>query len=116
MNVRVVFVDILLGLAVVLVLASTVGLLLMRDVYQRIHFLTPIALLAPIAVGLAILVQAGWSNRTAVTWLTVLFMAIAGPYLAHATMRAARIREKGDWRLRRDRRAAARAGSREDRS
>jgi multisubunit Na+/H+ antiporter MnhG subunit len=116
MNVRVVVVDILLGLAVVIVLASTVGLLLMRDVYQRIHFLTPIALLAPIVVGLAMLVQAGWSAKTAITWLTVLFLAIAGPYLAHATMRAARIREKGDWRPGHDRRAGARAGSREDRS
>ena len=26
------------------------------------------------------------------------FMVIAGPYLSHATMRAIRVREKGDWR------------------
>jgi hypothetical protein len=26
-------------------------------------------------------------------------MVIAGPYLSHATIRAFRVREKGDWRL-----------------
>jgi hypothetical protein len=30
-----------------------------------------------------------------------LFLIVAGPFLTHATIRAARIRETGDWRLRR---------------
>ena len=32
------------------------------------------------------------------TFLALLFMIIAGPFLSHATMRAIRVREKGDWR------------------
>jgi uracil-DNA glycosylase len=32
------------------------------------------------------------------TCLALFAMVIAGPYLSHATMRAIRIREKGDWR------------------
>jgi len=56
------------------------------------------ALVAPLAVGLAVLVQSGATIVTAQTWLTLLFVVIAGPVLAHATIRAARIREKGDWR------------------
>lgn len=111
MTVQAVAVDVLLGLAVAVVLAAAVGLLVMRDVYQKIHYLTPISLVAPVVVGLAILVQAGWSARSAITWLTVLFLAVAGPYLTHATIRAARIREKGDWRPGHGRRAGARAGS-----
>ena len=90
--------DVLLGLAVALVLGSSVGVLVMRDVYQKIHFVTPAALVAPLAVGLAVLVQSGATIVTAQTWLTLLFVVIAGPVLAHATIRAARIREKGDWR------------------
>jgi hypothetical protein len=31
--------------------------------------------------------------------LTLLLMGIAGPYLSHATARAIRIRDTGDWRL-----------------
>jgi multisubunit Na+/H+ antiporter MnhG subunit len=91
-------VDILLGLAVLIVLGSSVGILVMRDVYQKLHFVTPAALVAPLLVGVAIGIQAGWSSRTAQTWLALLCVVIAGPVLAHATVRAARIRETGDWR------------------
>jgi multisubunit Na+/H+ antiporter MnhG subunit len=90
--------DALLALAVLIVLASSVGILVMRDVYQKLHFVTPAALVAPILVGLAILVQSGWSARSAQTSLTLLLIVVAGPFLAHATIRAARIRETGDWR------------------
>jgi multisubunit Na+/H+ antiporter MnhG subunit len=95
---RTVGADLLLGLAIALVLGSSVGVLVMRDVYQKIHFVTPAALVAPLVVGLAVLVQSGIDIVTAQTWLVLLFVAIAGPVLAHATIRAARIRDKGDWR------------------
>jgi multisubunit Na+/H+ antiporter MnhG subunit len=90
--------DVLLTLAVVLVLASSVGILVMRDTYQKLHFLTPLALIAPLVVGLAVLVRSGWSENSSETWLALLFVVIGGPFLTHATIRAARIREKGDWR------------------
>ena len=90
--------DVLLGLAVVLVLASSAGILVMRDTYQKLHFLTPLALIAPLLVGLAVLVRSGWSENSSETWLALLFVVIGGPFLTHATIRAARIREKGDWR------------------
>ena len=90
--------DVLLGLAVVLVLASSVGILVMRDPYQKLHFLTPLALIAPLTVGLAVLVRSGWSENSSETWLALLFVVIGSPFLTHATIRAARIREKGDWR------------------
>jgi multisubunit Na+/H+ antiporter MnhG subunit len=95
---RDVLADVLLGLAVAIVLASTVGLLVMRDVYQKLHFVTPIALVAPLIVGLAVLAQSGFTENTAETWLALVFVVIAAPFLSHATIRAARIREKGDWR------------------
>jgi multisubunit Na+/H+ antiporter MnhG subunit len=89
---------IFLALAVLLVLASCVGLLVMRDVYQRLHYVTPLALVAPLLVGLAVLAQSGWSENSSLTWLALLFVIIAGPYLSHATIRAAQIRQTGDWR------------------
>jgi monovalent cation/proton antiporter MnhG/PhaG subunit len=93
-----VVVDALLALAVLVVLGSSVGILVMRDVYQKLHFVTPAALVAPVLVGIAILINSGWSSETGQTWMAVLFVAIAGPVLSHATIRAARIRETGDWR------------------
>jgi multisubunit Na+/H+ antiporter MnhG subunit len=91
-------VDVLLALAVAIVLASSVGLLVMRDVYQKAHYLTPAGLVAPVVVGVAVLVQSGLTLDTAETGLALLFVLICSPFLTHATIRAARIRETGDWR------------------
>ena len=90
--------DVLLGLAVALVLASSAGILVMRDTYQKLHYLTPLALIAPLIVGLAVLVRSGWSENSSETWLALLCVVIGGAFLTHATIRAARIRDKGDWR------------------
>ena len=90
--------DVLLGLAVVTVAGAALGVLLMRDAYQKLHFVTPAALVAPVLVALAVLVQMGLQENTGETCLALFFMVIAGPYLSHATMRALRIRERGDWR------------------
>ena len=60
--------------------------------------LTPAALVAPVLVAVAVFVQEGLDENTGETMLTLMFLVIAGPFLTHATIRAARIREKGDWR------------------
>ena len=91
--------DVLLGLAVLAVASASLGVLLMRDAYDKLHFVTPAALIAPVLVALAVLVQMGLYENTGETCLALLVMVIAGPYLSHATMRAIRVREKGDWRL-----------------
>lgn len=98
MSVREILADVLLALAVATVLASSIGILVMRDVYQKLHYVTPAALVAPVMVGLAVLARSGLTEDTAETWLALIFIVIAGPFLTHATIRAARIREKGDWR------------------
>ena len=98
MNAPEIIADILLGLAAALVLASSVGILVMRDAYQKLHYVTPVAVIAPVIVGLAVLVRSGWSENSLETWLALVFVLIGGPFLTHATIRAARIREKGDWR------------------
>ncbi|HLI40534.1 MAG TPA: monovalent cation/H(+) antiporter subunit G [Streptosporangiaceae bacterium] len=93
--------DVLLGMAVLVVAGASLGVLLMRDAYQKLHFVTPAALAAPALVALAVLVQAGWYENTGETFLALVIMAAAGPFVSHATVRAIRIREKGDWRLQR---------------
>ena len=98
MTARDVGADVLLGLAVLIVAGASLGVLLMRDAYQKLHFVTPAALVAPVLVALAVLVQMGLQENSGETCLALFFMAIAGPYLSHATMRAIRVREKGDWR------------------
>jgi multicomponent Na+:H+ antiporter subunit G len=91
--------DVLLGLAVLVVLTSALGVLVMPDPYQKLHFVSPAALVAPALVALAVLVRAGLDENSGETCVALLLMAVAGPYLSHATVRAIRIRERGDWRL-----------------
>lgn len=88
----------LLGLAVLVVAGAGLGILLMRDAYSKLHFVTPAALVAPVLVTLALLVRNGLTENTGETCLALVFLVIAGPYLSHATVRAIRVREKGDWR------------------
>lgn len=91
-------IGILLGAAVLVVLASVAGMLAMRDVYQRVHYVTPIAVVAPLLVAIAVTVREGWDQNTGGTWLAIGFVILVSPVLSHATLRAARIRERGDWR------------------
>ena len=95
MSAREVIADVLLTLAACTVLASSVGILVMRNVYQKLHYVTPAAIVAPLLTGLAILVQSGFTENSAETWLALAFVMTGGPFLSHATIRAARIRETG---------------------
>jgi multisubunit Na+/H+ antiporter MnhG subunit len=95
---RDVTVDVLLALAVVITAAASIGVLVMRDAFEKVHYVTPVSVVAPVLVALAVLVRSGLSNRSAVAWLTVLLLVLASPILSHATLRAARIRTQGDWR------------------
>ena len=81
------------------VASAALGVLLMPDAYQKLHFVTPAVLVAPVPVALAALVQTGLDENTGETWLAVAFLVVAGPYLLHATVRALRIREHGDWKI-----------------
>ncbi|MGE5137022.1 MAG: monovalent cation/H(+) antiporter subunit G [Gemmatimonadota bacterium] len=90
--------DVFLGLAAAIVVLSSVGVLVMRDTYQKLHFVGPAALVSPVLVTLAVWLHVGNTATTLEAMLTLLFVVMTGPFLTHATIRAARIRETGDWR------------------
>lgn len=90
--------DVLLALAAATVVASAIGMLVVRDPYARVHYVTPAAVVAPVLVALAVFVAQGLDQNTGETVVALVFMVIAAPFLSHATMRAIRVREEGDWR------------------
>ncbi len=96
--IRDVVTDMLLALAVLTVAASAIGLAVMPDAYSRLHYVTPAAVVAPVLVALAIFVAEGLDENTGETVLALVFMIVAAPFLSHATIRAIRVREAGDWR------------------
>jgi monovalent cation/proton antiporter MnhG/PhaG subunit len=91
----------LLGLGVALELLSTMGVALMRDVYDRLHYVAPSALGAVLIVA-AIWVREGPSTIALEGTLLAAFLLVSSPALAHGTARAARISELGDWRVQRE--------------
>ena len=102
--------DVLLALAVLVVAASAVGVAAMKDASARLHFVTPAAVVAPLLVALAVFVRQGLDENTGETLVALFFLMAAGPYLSHATIRAIRVREHGDWRLRQEKQEKEGAG------
>jgi multicomponent Na+:H+ antiporter subunit G len=76
---------------------AVLGLVVMRDVYDRLHYVGLIGFGA-LLVGISILIREGFSligNKAA---LTGALLAVLSPVLVHATARSLRVREQGDWR------------------
>jgi multisubunit Na+/H+ antiporter MnhG subunit len=96
--IREVISDTLLVLAVLTVAASAVGVAVSQNAYARLHYVTPAAVVAPVLVALAVFVTEGLDQNTGETVLGLVFLVAAAPFLSHATIRAARIREQGNWR------------------
>jgi multisubunit Na+/H+ antiporter MnhG subunit len=101
MSPREVVVVVLLALSVLLALFSALGVILSGSVFMRLHFMTPAAVIAPLLVGLAVIVRETFNIRGLQTIGAVLAMVTLGPILSHATARAARVRSRGDWPLER---------------
>lgn len=78
---------VLLGAGVLVAVASAIGALVVRDVLDRLHFLSPVTSLAAPLVGIAMAVENGWSLATAGILFTVFLLALSGPVLGSATGR-----------------------------
>lgn len=86
----------LLAVAVVVQLLSVLGIVVARDVYDRLHFAGPASIFTPILIAIAVAIDFGPVSQAGIkSALTALIIAGFGPVLAHATARAARIRERG---------------------
>jgi multisubunit Na+/H+ antiporter MnhG subunit len=96
--IREVVADILLALAALVVVAAALGVAVMPNASARLHYVTPAAVVAPVLAALAVFVTEGLDENTGETVVALVFMIAAAPFLSHATMRAIRVRETGDWR------------------
>jgi monovalent cation/proton antiporter MnhG/PhaG subunit len=89
----------LLALGVAVTWLSCLGVLLMRDPYDRLHYTAPASVLAPLPIAAAVVVSEGLSAAGVKAVLVALVLAGTNPVLGHATARAARIREFGQWTI-----------------
>lgn len=94
-----VVVDALLGLGVAAVLFSCVGLLASKGPFEQLHFTSPAATIAPVAIAGAVLVEEPLSSMGIKSVLTAGILLVTSPVLVHATARAIRIRRHGEFAI-----------------
>ncbi len=90
-------VAILLAIACLAVMLTALGVLLSRDVYQRLHFLAPAATVAVVAVVAAVVLREALGQTGIKAFLAGVILFVMNPILTHATARAARVSERGHW-------------------
>ena len=96
---RDVIVAVLLGVGVAAALLSCVGVMLMHSALDRLHFTAPAATVSPVLFAAAVLVEEPLSSAGVKAVLIALVVIVTTPVLTHATARAARVREHGEWKV-----------------
>jgi multicomponent Na+:H+ antiporter subunit G len=87
---------ILLTIGVGAELLCCLGLLLMRNVYNRLHYASLASLLGPIVIAVAVLVQEGLSQSGIKAIMILLVLVMVSPVMTHATARAIHLRETAE--------------------
>lgn len=88
---------VLLVAGAVLELFSVLGVVVMRDVYDRLHYVG-LAGYGALLIGISILVRESWSLLGDKALATGGVLVLIGPVVVHTTARSFRTRERGDWR------------------
>jgi monovalent cation/proton antiporter MnhG/PhaG subunit len=76
---------------------AVVGMLAMRDVYDRLHYVG-VAAFGALLVAVAILVRESFSLIANKALLVGFVLVVVGPVVSQTTARSFLIRERGDWR------------------
>jgi multicomponent Na+:H+ antiporter subunit G len=84
--------DVLVGAAVAGELLCCIGLVVMRDVYDRLHYALAASAVPPFLVAAAVLVEEDWTQPSINALVIAVALFLVNPVAAHATARAARSR------------------------
>jgi multicomponent Na+:H+ antiporter subunit G len=91
-------IEVLLSAAVLIIVGSVLGMLRMRDPYQRLHYISPPASLSAIFITAAIFLQHGLKPESFKALFTTVVLIGMNTVVTHAAARAFRIAEVQDWR------------------
>jgi multicomponent Na+:H+ antiporter subunit G len=92
----------LLVLGVGVELACCLGVLVMRGVYDKLHYTAPAASLGAFAIAGAVVLRTPLAQFGLKALLVAAALLVTNPVLSHATARAARIRRFGAWTTQED--------------
>jgi multisubunit Na+/H+ antiporter MnhG subunit len=81
----------------ILQVLAVIGMLVMRDVYDRLHYIG-LAAFGAFLIAVAIVFRESFSLIGDKALLVGLVLIVTGPILVQTTVRSFLIREHGDWR------------------
>ena len=90
-------VAVLLAISVVSTGICCSALLLFRDLFQRLHYLSVVTTLSTLTLLVAVVIKEGAGQATTKAVLAFIVLLLVNAVLSHATARAARVRELGQW-------------------
>jgi monovalent cation/proton antiporter MnhG/PhaG subunit len=85
-------IDVLIGAAVAGELLCCVGLVVMRDVYDRLHYAMAATAVPPFLIAAAVVVEEDWTQPGINAFLIAVALFVVGPVIAHATARVVHTR------------------------
>jgi monovalent cation/proton antiporter MnhG/PhaG subunit len=89
--------SVLLGLGVFFALAGALGVAVMRDAYQRLHYLTLPCAVSSGLLALAVLLHEPQKAATGKVFLIALVLFAMNAVVTQATARAIWVRKEGRW-------------------
>lgn len=98
MNASHIAIAVLLAVAAFTALLAVIGVAFMPGVHEQLHYLAPVSVIGAAAVAAAVIIQQILDTRGIKALLVFGMLAGLNPLLVHATSRAARVRDRGDWR------------------
>lgn len=97
MNKTQVIIDVLLSIGVASAVISCLAVLIMKDLYERLHYLSPPATVTVICFCAAVIADKHLSQAGIRAVLITLVLLWVNAVLTHATARAARVRQFRRW-------------------
>jgi len=90
-------VEVLVWVVVITCLLCCLGLVAMKDFFERLHYMATVSTVATMALLAAVVIEQGWGQAAIKVSLIVVVLLLMNAVLTHATARAARVRDLGHW-------------------
>lgn len=97
MSAATIAVQVLVWVAVVTCLICCLGIVVMKDFFERLHYMATVSTVASVALLIAVVIEQGWGQAAIKMSLIVIVLFLMNAVLTHATARAARVRDLGHW-------------------
>jgi monovalent cation/proton antiporter MnhG/PhaG subunit len=92
-----ILIDVLLGIGALASLFGVLGVLAMKDLYEKLHYLSLPATISICSFTIAIVIDKHFSTAGIKAVIIAIVILLMNAVLTHATARAARVRQFGRW-------------------